>query len=295
MADKTGLLCVSRKPTQWKDHVHFCRHVPTACVSKYLPVSPEEMRGSGRLSPLQILVYEGKRQTTPQSQHRGTIKTEFTVGRTCSWARLTVSILIISQAFGGLTSAHRRAVAAAGVDLKQCEFLLHVVNQSSVLGTWLLLFLCVRALSIHWVGTGWSPPAPEGRSEDRRHPESGDRETRTQCLAVGGRHRGKFTVRTRPPSSGTGRAGSDLRLRIYEWAGAEDLPFLGSTRLILGGDGCCPALRPAQHAAFSAVSTGQRWGRGGETAGQRGRWQCIFFWTSEFYHLYFECLPKYPS
>lgn len=80
------------------------------------------MRGSGRLSPLQTLVYEGERQATPQSQHRGAIKAEFTVGRTCSWARLTVSILIISQAFGGRTSAHRRAVAAAGVDFKQVSF-----------------------------------------------------------------------------------------------------------------------------------------------------------------------------
>lgn len=107
------------------------------------------MRGSGRLPPLQTLVYEGKEQTTPQSQHRGTIKIEFTVGRTCSWAKRTVSILIISQAFGGLTSAHSQAAAAAGVALKQREFRLHVVNESSVLGTRLLPFLCVRAPSIH--------------------------------------------------------------------------------------------------------------------------------------------------
>lgn len=69
-------------------------------------------------------MYGGK-QTTIQQLHRGTIKIRFTVNRTCSWGKtLTVSILIISDAFGGLTSAHSQMTAAACVHLKQCEFCL---------------------------------------------------------------------------------------------------------------------------------------------------------------------------
>lgn len=66
-----------------------------------------------------------RKQTSIQELHRGTIKIKFTVNRTCSWGKtLTVSILIISKAFGGLTSAHSQMTAAACVHLKQCEFLL---------------------------------------------------------------------------------------------------------------------------------------------------------------------------
>lgn len=96
------------------------------------------MRGNIHLSSLQTLLYEGKKQTASQQQHRGTIKIKFTVNRTYSWGKtLTVSILIICKALGGRTSAPSQMTAAACTHLRQCGFLPYILKW--VIWSWHML------------------------------------------------------------------------------------------------------------------------------------------------------------
>lgn len=113
---------------------------------------------------------QGKKQTTPQSQHRGTIKIKFTVCGTCSRAELTVSILIICRAFGGSAScmAERRQHWYTQNDAR--FFSTYYTNHP----LWARgCCLPVRLLWVRapWASRGWDLP-PRMGSDDSRHPES---------------------------------------------------------------------------------------------------------------------------